>query len=114
MSPFGIFKRKKEEEGEEYVEVVPVQETPEPKIWVRVFSLKDPAEVKTVVDTLREGNVIVFVDISEIRKTKDLVELKKVVNKIKSVVETINGDIVAVGENWLIATPSFVRIYRSR
>lgn len=115
MSPFNIFKKSKEKEKEEdYIEVVPVQETAEPKIWVRVFSIKDPADVKAVIDTLREGNTIVFADISELSKAVEFSELKIIINKIKTVVETLNGDIVGVDNKWIIATPSFAKIYRGK
>ena len=74
--------------------------------------LKDASDVKAIVDTLREGNTIVFIDIREFKRTKDIVELKRVINRIKSVVDAINGDIVGVGGDWIIATPSFARIWR--
>ncbi len=107
-----IFKSKKKETSDQYVEVVPTQKAEEVKIYVRVFRIKDPSEVKAVVDSLRERNYIVFVDISGLNTGKDLVEVKKVVSRIKSVVDAIGGDIVAVSKDWIIATPSYVRIWR--
>ncbi|RDD52399.1 cell division protein SepF [Nanoarchaeota archaeon NZ13-N] len=106
------FFKKKEEKIGNYIEVVPVEKTEESKILIRVFVLKDSSDVKAIVDTLREGNTIVFIDIREFKKTKDIVELKRVINRIKSVVNAINGDIAGVGGDWIIATPSFVRIWR--
>ena len=115
VSFLSLFRKSKEkEEGEEkYIEVVPSQVTEEAKIYVRVFILKEISDVKAVVDALREGNQIVFVDIRRLRD-RDIVELKKVINRIKKTVEAINGDIVSVGNEWIIATPSFARIYRKR
>jgi len=111
MVSIPFFKRKKGgEEG--YIEVVPVGKTKETKVLVRIFVLKDASDVKAIVDTLREGNTIVFIDIREFKRTKDIVELKRVINRIKSVVDAINGDIVGVGGDWIIATPSFARIWR--
>ncbi len=107
-----IFKSKKKETSDQYVEVVPTQKAEEVKIYVRVFRIKDPSEVKAVVDSLRERNYIVFVDISGLSTGKDLVEVKKVVSRIKSVVDAIGGDIAAVSKDWIIATPSYVRIWR--
>jgi len=116
VSLFSLFKKgeeqsQKAEEG--YIEVTPVHETEEVKVYVRVFVLKDVSDVKAVVDTLREGNYIVFVDVRRLRD-KEIVELKKVVNRIKKTVEAMNGDIISVGNEWIIATPSFVRIYRRK
>jgi len=107
-----IFKSKKKETSDQYVEVIPTQKTEEVKIYVRVFRIKDPSEVKAVVDSLRERNYIVFVDISGLNTGKDLVEVKRVVSRIKSVVDAIGGDIAAVSKDWIIATPPYVRIWR--
>ncbi|BBL45791.1 cell division protein SepF [Nanobdella aerobiophila] len=107
-----IFKGKKEENTDQYVEVVPTQKAEEVKIYVRVFRLKDPSEVKAVVDSLRERNFIVFVDLSNLNASKDLIEAKRVVSRIKSVVDAVGGDIVAVNKDWIIATPAYVKIWR--
>jgi len=107
-----IFKSKKKETSDQYVEVIPTQKAEEVKIYVRVFRIKDPSEIKAVVDSLRERNYIVFVDISGLNTGKDLVEVKRVVSRIKSVVDAIGGDIAAVSKDWIIATPPYVRIWR--
>ncbi|MEM0379300.1 MAG: cell division protein SepF [Nanopusillaceae archaeon] len=106
------FFKKKEEKVKDYIEIVPIKKAEETKIWVRVFVLKDSSDVKAVVDTLREGNTIAFIDIRKLKEEKDIVELKKVINRIKSVINAINGDIVGVGNDWIIATPSFAKIWR--
>jgi len=113
MVSLPFFGRKKEK-AEGYIEVVPVEKAEESKILIRIFVLKDSSDVKAIVDTLREGNTIAFIDIREFKKMKDIVELKKVINRIKSVVNAINGDIVGVGGDWIIATPSFARIWRAK
>jgi Uncharacterized conserved protein len=107
-----IFKSKKKETSDQYVEVIPTQKAEEVKIYVRVFRIKDPSEIKAVVDSLRERNYIVFVDISGLNTGKDLVEVKRVVSRIKSVVDAIGGDIAAVSKDWIIATPPYVKIWR--
>jgi len=111
---FSLFKDRKEKKEEGYIEVISMQKPEEAKIYVRVFVLRDFSDVKAVVDTLREGNTIVFVDIRYLRENKDITEFKRAINRIKSVVEAIGGDIVAVGNEWIIATPSFARIYRKK
>ncbi|MFP3131872.1 MAG: cell division protein SepF [Candidatus Nanopusillus sp.] len=107
-----LFKSEKKETSDQYVEVIPAQKAEEVKIYVRVFRIKDPSEVKAVVDSLRERNYIVFVDISGLNAGKDLVEVKRVVSRIKSVVDAIGGDIAAVSKDWIIATPPYVGIWR--
>lgn len=114
MVSFNIFKKPKDEKSQEesYLEVIPTEETNEVKVWIRIFPIKDSSEIKAVVDTLREGNNIVIVDIRKFRESKDIVELKRAINKIKSVVSALNGDIGMYGQDLIIATPSFARIYR--
>lgn len=106
-----IFKKEGKKEND-YVEIVPVETPKETRVWVRIFVLKDLSDVKAIVDTLREGNTIVLVDIRKVKDSKDVLELKKAISRIKSVVESIGGDIIGVGNEWIIATPSFARIYR--
>lgn len=108
-----ILKKKSEEEDKSYIEIVPSEIHEEAKVYVRVFIPRDFSDVKAVVDTLREGNTIVFVDIRKLRD-REIAELRKVINRIKRTVDAIGGDIVMVGNEWIIATPSFARIYRKR
>lgn len=102
-----------EEEGEEYVELTSEQgEQPEAKILVKPFTLEDFDDVKPILDDLREGYTIPLVNIRPL-KDKDLVELKRAINKLKKTTETIDGDIAGFGEDWIVVTPSFAKIHRS-
>jgi len=47
-------------------------------------------------------------------KDKDLVELKRAINKLKKTCDAINGDIAGFGEDYIVITPSFGKIYRSK
>jgi SepF-like predicted cell division protein (DUF552 family) len=58
---------------------------------------------------LREGYTIAVIDIKPL-KTKDVVELKRSISKIKKTIEALEGNIAGFGENVVIATPSFARI----
>ena len=81
------------------------------KILVRSYSLDDFADVKPILDTLREGSTIAIINIKPL-KEKDIVELKRSINKLKKTIDAIDGDIAGFGEDYLIATPSIARIYR--
>ena len=41
-------------------------------------------------------------------------ELKRAINKIKKTCDAIEGDIAGFGEDWIVVTPSFARVYRSK
>lgn len=99
-------------EGDEgYVELSTEGDKGHSKISVRPFILEDFADTKYILDSLREGYTIALVNIKQL-KDKDLVELKRAVNKLKKTTDAINGDIAGFGEDWLCITPSFASIYR--
>ncbi len=101
------------EEVEEYVELdmKPGQE-PSSKIMVRPFEIEDFEDIKPILDALREGYTITLVNIKPL-KDKDLVELKRAINKLKKTCDAIEGDIAGFGEDWIVITPSFAKIFRS-
>lgn len=83
------------------------------KILIKPFDLNEFGDTKQIVDSLREGNVIVLINISPL-KEKDLMEVKRAIAKIKKTVDAINGDIAGFGEDYLVATPPFARIERRK
>ena len=100
-------------EEEDYVELSSEQESqPEAKIIVKPFNLEDFDDIKPVLDDLREGYTIPLINIRPL-KEKDLVELRRAISKLKKTTETINGDIAGFGEDWIVVTPSFAKIFRT-
>ena len=101
-------------EGEEgYVEIPPEGVAPpsRAKITVRPFVIEDFSDIKPILDALREGYTISLVNIRPL-KDKDLVELKRAINKLKKTCEAVEGDIAGFGDDWIALTPSFAQIYR--
>ncbi len=82
------------------------------KVTVRSFTLEDFSDIKAVLDVLREGYTICLVNIKPL-KEKDLVELKRAINKLKKTCEAIEGDIAGFGDDYIVITPSFATIYRA-
>ena len=68
--------------GVDYVELDSSSKESSQKIIVRPFVLEDFSDIKPVLDSLREGNTICLVNIQPL-KDKDLVELKRAINKLK-------------------------------
>ena len=83
------------------------------KVTVRPFVMEDFESIKPILDSLREGNTIALVNIKPL-KDKDLVELKRAINKLKKTTDAIDGDIAGFGDNWIAAVPSFAKIYRHK
>lgn len=102
------------EEGEEdYLEIDTAHDLgTKTKIVVRPFVIEDFADIKPTLDALREGYTIALVNIKPL-KERDIVELKRVVNKIKKTCDAIDGDVAGFGEDWIVVTPSFATVYRN-
>ncbi|MBR9700299.1 cell division protein SepF, partial [Candidatus Woesearchaeota archaeon] len=45
-------------------------------------------------------------------KDRDLVELKRAINKLKKTCDATEGDIAGFGEDFIVITPSFAKIHR--
>ncbi len=98
---------------EDYVEINTKKDVgSRSKIVVRPFIVQDFADIKEALDSLREGYTIALVNIRPL-KDKDIVELKRAINKIKKTCDAIEGDIAGFGDDWIVVTPSFAKIYRT-
>ncbi len=97
---------------EEYVEIDLDSAKPkEEKILVRPFVLRGFENMDDILNSLREGYTIAIIDIKPL-KTKDVIELKRAISKIKKTVDALEGSIAGFGDNVIIATPSFAKIHR--
>jgi len=99
------------EAEEEYVELDAADTGGMSKITVRPFSIEDFSDIKIILDALREGKTIALINIKPL-KEKDLIELKRAVNKLKNTCDAIEGDIAGFSDDYIVATPSFATIYR--
>ena len=81
------------------------------KIVARPFILREFNDVDKILDSLREGFTIALID-TKLLKSKDIVELKRAIAKIKKTCDAINGDIAGFGDSMVIVTPNFVKIYK--
>lgn len=102
------------EEGstEDYVELGPdIDERNRAKVAVRQFIMESFEDIKPILDGLRQGNIIALINIQPL-KEKDIVELKRAVNKLKKTCDAIDGDIAGFGEDYIVATPEFAYVQR--
>jgi len=83
------------------------------RVTVRPFVIEDFESIKPILDSLREGHTIALINIKSL-KDKDLVELKRAINKLKKTCDAIDGDIAGFGDNWIAAVPNFAHIYRHK
>lgn len=107
-----VFKKEGAPE-EEYVEIdISKDIGKKAKIVVRPFVLRAFEDVNSILEVLREGYTIAVIDIKQL-KTKDLIELKRAIAKLKKTIDALEGSIAGFGENIIIATPSFAKIYKA-
>tara|TARA_Y100000034_G_C6891059_1_gene409911 strand:+ start:2179 stop:2559 length:381 start_codon:yes stop_codon:yes gene_type:complete len=102
-----------EELSDDYVEIdTTLTKDSKAKINVRPFVVQDFGDIKPALDSLREGMTIALINIKQL-KERDIVELKRAVNKLKKTCDAIDGDIAGFGEDWVVVTPSFAQIHRT-
>ena len=112
---FSKFKKKTEDVPEEegYVEVDTEHHESSSKFIVRPFILKEFEDIKEILDSLRKGNTVCLINIKPL-KDKDLIELKRAINKLKKTTDAVEGEIAGFGEDWIVVVPSFAEIYRTK
>lgn len=95
----------------EYLELNTADSSAGKKVSVRLFVINEFSDVKQVLDGLRQGNTIALLNVAPL-KNKNVLELKRLVSKIKKTAEAIEGDVAGLGSDYVVATPSFARIHR--
>ena len=99
--------------SEEYVEIdLNSLQEKDAKVVVKPFVLRQYDDTNDVLNALREGYTIAVIDIKPL-KTKDVIELKRAIAKVKKTVDAIEGQIAGFGENVIIVTPKFAEIHKA-
>lgn len=101
----------KSSQAADYVEIDLGAEEKKSKVIVKPFILRTFDDINAVLASLREGYTIAIIDIKPL-KSKDVIELKRAISKIKKTAEATEGSIAGFGENMIIVTPSFAEISR--
>jgi len=100
-----------DESPEDYVEISGQEVGSKTKIIIRPFVIHEFQDIKPALDALREGYTIALINIRPI-KEKDIIELKRAINKLKKTCDAIEGDIAGFGEDWIVITPGFAQVHR--
>ncbi|MBR9678717.1 MAG: cell division protein SepF [Nanoarchaeota archaeon] len=81
------------------------------KLVVKYFTLSDFAEVREILDSLRDGYTIAFIKIRPL-KERNLNELRRAIDKIKKTCFALEGEVVGLEEDWIVAVPPYVKVHR--
>ncbi|WXG45458.1 MAG: cell division protein SepF [Candidatus Atabeyarchaeum deiterrae] len=77
-------------------------------IYIKSIDLQSLSNIQQVLDELEKGNiVIVYVGRMQYGQNR---ELKRVVDQLRGACRSIGGDIAQLGQDYIVVTPSFVRI----
>lgn len=101
-----------EEHFKEYVELDHGKEE-KSKIVVRPYTMEEFEDIKPILDVLREGSTIALINIRPL-KDKDIIELKRAINKLRKTCDAIEGDIAGFGEDYIVVVPYFAQIHRTQ
>ncbi len=103
-----LFGKKSEEEGVIEANVVSRRET---RVKLRTMVLERYNDVEKVLDRFRKGDVIIVLRVTPLR-TKDVEELKKAVNRLKTHCEVTGAELAALDDDWILLIPPVVQIER--
>ena len=81
------------------------------KMCVRVGEIQRYEDLKTFLEYVYGGNVLIL-DFSPLAEEE--VILKRITNEIKKAVQDIDGDVVGIGGNLMVITPSGVKVDRRK
>ena len=70
-------------------------------------------DTKKIAAVLREGRTIMLLDVSPL-KEKDVIDLKRSVNKLKNVSAEMGSEIAGLSGDWIVLAPGFAEIYRTK
>lgn len=107
----GISKFFSKEEQPEYIEIDLGEEVKKNKVKVHPFVLRQFDDVNEILNSLREGYTIAIIDINPLKK-KDMIELKRVIAKLKKTADALEGEVAGFGDSTIIVTPNFAEIYK--
>jgi|SRR3989344_4078388 len=98
-----------EEEG--YAEIEEYKDMSDRRIMIKIFDVKQEADVKNVLNELREGRTIALISRNV---TLSDAQLKVMIPKLKKTCDAIGGDIVGLSDSLFVATPGSVKIDRMK
>ncbi len=99
---------------DEFIEIDTTKQTGNrSKIMIKSFIVSNFDDIKDALAVLREGYTIALINIKPL-KEKDIVELKRTINKLKKTCDAIEGDIAGISEDWIVVTPGFARVHRNK
>lgn len=80
------------------------------KIYFKAMVLRELEDLDIIKNEVKSGNIIVL-RVTPLAK-KSIEDVKRAVDELSEFVQSVEGDIARLGEERIVVTPSFVRIWR--
>ena len=90
----------------------PQASTPPEKIYIKAWVLKSLEELDSIKEEVLSGNIMIL-RLGKLAE-KNMEDVKKAVNELYDFTQQIDGDIARLGEERIVVTPPFVKIWRRK
>jgi len=81
-----------------------------PKVYFKAMPLRELEDLDAIKREVKSGNILV-IRVTPLAK-KSIEDVKRAVDELSEFVQSVEGDIARLGEERVVVTPSFVRIWR--
>jgi SepF-like predicted cell division protein (DUF552 family) len=79
-------------------------------IYIKSVDLESLSNIQQVSGELERGNIVIaYIGRMQYGQNR---ELRRVVDQLRGVCRTIGGDIAQLGQDYIVVTPPFVKIYK--
>jgi SepF-like predicted cell division protein (DUF552 family) len=114
-----VFGKKEEGEGKENLDELLSGATqdvgdavnPPAKMYIKKKELRNDGDVELIAKELQQGNIMI-IDITPLANQPN--RLKVMIEKIKQIIGKLNGDLAALTDKVIIATPTAIKIVKSK
>lgn len=81
------------------------------EIYVRVATLTSLGQMPELKREIYKGNILLL-DVSKIKRDK--LTINRAVKDLKEVANDLKGDIAGIGDQWVIVTPTAIKVDRTK
>jgi SepF-like predicted cell division protein (DUF552 family) len=96
---------------EEHVIEAQMKRETQPRLKLGLMVMERYVDLEKVLARFRKGDIVALVKISPLRN-KDMGELKKAVERLKTHCNVTGSDLAALDDNWIVLVPPVVEITR--
>ena len=82
------------------------------KVYLKALPLRDLEDVEMIKQEVKLGNVLILKVSPLARKSID--DVKTAVSQLMDFTQSVGGDIARLGEERVVITPAFIRIWREK